>query len=67
VTLASEKDALGIPRPEIHYSTGDYATTGLAIARSLHERLFKALGVSEIHHWPGPQGAGQRDGNVPHG
>jgi choline dehydrogenase-like flavoprotein len=24
----------------------------------LHQRLFTALDVSEIHHWPGPQGAG---------
>jgi len=24
----------------------------------VHETLFKHLGVTEIHHWPGPQGAG---------
>jgi len=58
VTLSTEKDALGLPRPEIHYRTGEYSQAGLAEARSTHERLFRSLGVSEIHHWPGPQGAG---------
>jgi len=58
VTLATDKDALGIPRPQIHYRTGEYASAGLSAAKKLHERLFQALGVSEIHHWPGPQGAG---------
>jgi choline dehydrogenase-like flavoprotein len=58
VTLSTEKDALGLPRPEIHYRTGAYASRGLAQARATHERLFRALGVSQIHHWPGPQGAG---------
>ena len=58
VTLSAEKDTLGLPRPQIHYRTGRYATAGLDEARATHERLFRALGVSEIHHWPGPQGAG---------
>jgi len=58
VTLSTEKDALGIPRPEIHYRTGSYAEAGLAEARATHERLFNALGASNIQHWPGPQGAG---------
>ncbi len=58
VSLSSEKDALGLPRPEIHYRTGEYSSAGLAEARATHERLFRSLGVGEIHHWPGPQGAG---------
>jgi glucose dehydrogenase len=58
VGLSSEKDALGLPRPQIHYRTGSYATAGLEESKATHERLFHALGVSEIHHWPGPQGAG---------
>ena len=70
VTLAAEKDALGLPRPRLHYSTGEYATEGMAVARDVHERLFNALGVTQIHHWPGPQGAGHlirtcRMGNDP--
>jgi choline dehydrogenase-like flavoprotein len=58
VTLAKEKDALGLPRPQIHYRIDEYSTNAMAQTRKLHERLFNALGVSEIHHWPGPQGAG---------
>jgi glucose dehydrogenase len=70
VTLAREKDALGLPRPQIHYRTGGYAHAGLRRARQLHERLFHALGVTEIRHAPGPQGAGHimgtcRMGNDP--
>jgi choline dehydrogenase-like flavoprotein len=58
VTLATEKDALGLPRPQIHYRIDKYTVDGLGEERKLHARLFNALGVSEIHHWPGPQGAG---------
>lgn len=58
VTLANERDALGLPRPQIHYNIDRYSTAALAETRHLHERLFNALGVSEIHHWPGSQGAG---------
>ena len=58
VTLSTKKDALGLPRPEIQYRTGAYASAALEQAKVVHERLFRALGVSEVHHWPGPQGAG---------
>jgi glucose dehydrogenase len=58
ISLARQRDALGIPRPEIEYRTGPYASAGLAEARRRHEQLFHALGASEIHHWDGPQGAG---------
>jgi glucose dehydrogenase len=58
ISLAREKDALGLPRPQISYRTGGYSHSGLDEARVVHERLFHALGASEIHHWDGPQGAG---------
>jgi choline dehydrogenase-like flavoprotein len=58
VTLADEKDALGIPRPRINYRTGDYSLAGLAEARRMHDKLFAALRASDVHHWDGPQGAG---------
>ena len=58
VTLASERDALGLPRPGISYRTHPYATAGLAAARDVHERLFGALGATEIHHAGSPFGAG---------
>ena len=58
VQLATQVDALGIPRPRLSYRTGDYAMAGLRIARETHQRLFEALGATEIRHWNGPQGAG---------
>jgi len=58
VRLADALDSLGIPRPRVSYRTGDYATSGIRAARELHQRLFEALGATEIHHWDGPQGAG---------
>jgi choline dehydrogenase-like flavoprotein len=58
VTLASGKDDLGIPRPQLSYSTGDYSRAGLAVAQRLHDRLFSALGTTEVKHFDGPQGAG---------
>jgi choline dehydrogenase-like flavoprotein len=58
VSLADEKDALGIPRPRVHYSTHPYATAGLAAARAVHERLFRALRATEINHADAPFGAG---------
>jgi choline dehydrogenase-like flavoprotein len=58
VRLADAVDSLGIPRPRVSYRTGDYATSGIRAARALHQRLFQALGATEIHHWDGPQGAG---------
>lgn len=58
VQLAEQVDALGIPRPQLSYRTGDYAMTGIRKAIEVHQKLFKALGATEIHHWNGPQGAG---------
>jgi len=58
VQLADEVDAMGIPRPRLSYRTGDYAMAGLRKAIETHQRLFEALGATEIHHWDGPQGAG---------
>ena len=41
VTLAEERDALGIPRPKLNYRTGDYARAGLVAGRETHQRLFE--------------------------
>jgi choline dehydrogenase-like flavoprotein len=58
VTLAEEKDALGLPRPRIQYRVGAYTRAGQAEARRVHDRIFDALGVSERHHREQPEGAG---------
>jgi choline dehydrogenase-like flavoprotein len=71
VTLATQVDALGIPRPQLSYRVGDYAQAGLNVARGLHQQVFQALGASEIHHEAAFQGAGHiigtyRMGTDPH-
>lgn len=58
VRLATQRDAIGVPRPQLSYSTGAYAERGLAAAQELHQQLFDALGASEATHDPTPQGAG---------
>jgi choline dehydrogenase-like flavoprotein len=58
VTLADERDALGIPRPQLSYRTDEYSRAGMAAAQRLHARLFASLGADEIKHFDGPQGAG---------
>jgi choline dehydrogenase-like flavoprotein len=50
ITLANERDEIGIPRPRINYRIDDYSRAALRKARDVHERLFGALGVSSIEH-----------------
>jgi glucose dehydrogenase len=59
VTLASDKvDALGLPRPRVHYKVDDYALAGMAEARRVHDQLFDAIGVSFRQHRDEFEGAG---------
>ena len=58
VTLSEQVDALGIPRPRTPYRTHPYAQAGLAAAREVHERLFRALDATEVRHAESPFGAG---------
>ena len=51
-------DALGIPRPRIRYRMDDYTFRGMADARAVHERIFRALDASELHHSQTYEGAG---------
>jgi choline dehydrogenase-like flavoprotein len=51
------RDALGLPRPRIHFRFDEYTRRGLEHARHLHEQLFMALGVSELHHGDDVKGA----------
>ena len=45
-------DALGIPRPRIHYRIDDYAKAGLALAMRRHEAIFAALQSTEVETLP---------------
>ncbi len=43
VTLADDRDALGNPRPSIHYGLSDYVKDGLLAAKRVSDRLFEML------------------------
>jgi choline dehydrogenase-like flavoprotein len=59
VTLADDqRDALGSPRPRIHYDLDDHTRRGLEAARQMHDQIFDAVGVSYREHAPEHFGAG---------
>lgn len=58
VTLDSQLDALGLPRPRIHYDVDGYTRAGLAEAQRLHDRLFDAMKATDRAHSPAFEGAG---------
>jgi choline dehydrogenase-like flavoprotein len=45
-------DAIGIPRPRIHYRIDDYAKAGLTLAMRRHEAIFAALQSTEVETFP---------------
>ena len=45
-------DAIGIPRPCIHYRIDDYAKAGLTLAMRRHEAIFAALQSTEVETLP---------------
>jgi choline dehydrogenase-like flavoprotein len=47
------RDALGIPRPRIHFRIDDYSKAGMAEAVRVHERIFGLIGTTEHHHSEG--------------
>lgn len=51
-------DALGLPRPRLQYSVGQYTRDGMAHARAIHDQIFDALGVTSREHREEPEGAG---------
>ena len=46
VTLADEKDALGVPRPKITYQLSDYTKRSIANARSICREILRNAGLS---------------------
>ncbi|MCA9878543.1 MAG: GMC family oxidoreductase [Thermomicrobiales bacterium] len=58
VTLSAEVDAIGVPRPEVHYRIDDYAKAGLAAARDQFTAIYEAVGASQVTQVPEAQGAG---------
>jgi choline dehydrogenase-like flavoprotein len=43
VTLGADRDALGNPRPSVHYGLSDYVKDGLLAAKRVSDRLFELL------------------------
>ncbi|MEM7223973.1 MAG: GMC family oxidoreductase [Pseudomonadota bacterium] len=52
------RDALGLPRPRLHFRLDDYTKAGLAEAERVHEAIFALIGTSETHHRPGAMPGG---------
>lgn len=58
VTLSDKVDAIGIPRPELHYIVDRYAKDGMAAAREQFAAIFGALGTTQLTQVEQFQGAG---------
>lgn len=53
VTLSTtEKDHLGLPRPEIHYDLSDYTKAGFASAYAAAQQIFEAMGATPFTKTP---------------
>ncbi|WP_437850273.1 GMC family oxidoreductase [Sorangium sp. So ce363] len=53
-----ERDALGLPRPRLHYRIDPYTRDGMTAARAIHDRIFDALGATLREHRLDHEGAG---------
>ena len=53
-----DRDAYGVPLPNMRYRIGAYSRSGLAAARDIHDEIFARLNASEVHHSDTFQGAG---------
>jgi choline dehydrogenase-like flavoprotein len=58
VTLSDKLDAIGLPRPELHYVVDDYAKNALAASRDQFTAIFDALGTTQLTHVDAIFGAG---------
>jgi glucose dehydrogenase len=58
VPAFDQLDAIGIPRPRIHYNLGSYVTDSMAEARRVAEDVFNAMNCTDIQHSEEHFGAG---------
>ena len=58
VLSKSERDGLGIPKPEIHYSYDDYTRKGLEAIKEVHGFVFEQMAASRVFHLPHILGSG---------
>ncbi|HEY8230659.1 MAG TPA: GMC family oxidoreductase [Rhodanobacteraceae bacterium] len=52
ITLASEKDALGIPKPEAHYSIDDYTRRGADVSKNDFAKIAQMMGGTGLRYSP---------------
>lgn len=52
ITLSSEKDALGIPKPEAHYSIGDYTRRGADVSKKDFAKIAELMGGTGLRYSP---------------
>lgn len=58
VTLSDKLDDIGIPRPQLNYVVDDYSDEGRKEAQSQIQKIFDALGTTQVTHVDVFQGAG---------
>ena len=52
VTLSSEKDGMGIPKPEVHYSIDDYTRKGAERSMEDFRRIAELMGGTNLRFSP---------------
>ena len=50
--LASEKDALGLPKPQVHYQLDDYVQEAMAGAKREYTRIAELMGGTNLRFTP---------------
>jgi choline dehydrogenase-like flavoprotein len=50
ITLSSQKDALGIPKPEAHYSIDDYTRRGAQASHKDFARIVELMGGTNVRY-----------------
>jgi choline dehydrogenase-like flavoprotein len=53
VVLGSEKDALGPPKPQVHYQLDEYLHKGMAAAKHEYARIAALMGGTNLRYTPG--------------
>lgn len=52
VVLSDQKDAMGIPKPQVHYAMSDYVHRGMAAAREDYTRIAALMGGTNLRYTP---------------
>ena len=52
VVLSTQKDALGLPKPQIHYRLDDYLERGMAAAKREYARIAALMGGTRLRYTP---------------